>query len=130
MRPGYVFMQWRRSTGFFLASGAAGEFVVVATPGFAVLLRHPEKHRGQPYPVLPQYEPLMDVVLLEPELFDRFWKPHRNILLLEVADRIDTQEPSLSFFRNKYSRGQIYMVAKAKSHAGLAEAIGERGNKW
>ena len=111
--------------------GAAGELVVVATPEVweSVAGDTLRSIMGQPYPVLPQYEPLMDVVHLEPELFDRFWKPHRNILLLEVADRIDTQEPSLSFFRNKYSRGQIYMVAKAKSHAGLAKAIAERGNE-
>ena len=101
--------------------GAAGELVVVAE---TAVWEGPagdtiQAIMGQSYPVLPQHEPLMDVVHLEPGLFDRFWKPHRNILVLEIADRIDTQEPSLQFFRNKYSRGQIYMVAKAKS----AEAL-------
>ena len=71
----------------------------------------------------------MDVVHLEPGLFDRFWKPHRNILVLEIADRIDTQEPSLQFFRNKYSRGQIYMVAKAKSAEALTRVLGARGGE-
>ena len=111
--------------------GAAGELVVVATtevwegPAGDTL----QAILGQPYPVLPQYEPLMDVVHLEPTLFDRFWKPHRNILVLEVADRIDTQEPSLKFFRNKYSRGQIYMVAKAKSPEALTQILGARGGE-
>jgi hypothetical protein len=111
--------------------GAAGELVVVATtevwegPAGDTL----QAIMGQPYPVLPQYEPLMDVVHLEPTLFDRFWKPHRNILVLEVADRIDTQEPSLKFFRNKYSRGQIYMVAKAKSPEGLTQMLSARGGE-
>ena len=111
--------------------GAAGELVVVATPE---VWEGPagdtlQALMGQPYPVLPQYEPMMDVVHLEPELFDRFWKPHRNILVMEVADRVDTQEPSLSFFRNKYSRGQIYMVAKARTAEALAEVMLSRGNE-
>ena len=105
--------------------GAAGELVVVAPPevwagpaGDTI-----QALMGQPYPVLPQYEPLMDVVHLEPALFDRFWKPHRNILVLEVADRVDTQEPSFTFYRNKYSRGQIYMVAKARTAEALSEVL-------
>ena len=111
--------------------GAAGELVVVAETNVwtGPVGDTIQAIMGQPYPVLPQYEPLMDVVHLEPSLFDRFWKPHRNILVLEVADRIDTQEPSLQFFRNKYSRGQIYMVAKAKSPEALTQILGARGGE-
>ena len=72
---------------------------------------------------------MMDVVHLEPEMFDRFWKPHRNILVLELADRVDTQTPSLTFFRNKYSRGQVYMVAKARTEGELAEVVASRGGE-
>jgi hypothetical protein len=71
----------------------------------------------------------MDVLHLEPELFDRFWKPHRNILMLEVADRVDTQTPSFAFYRNKYSRGQIYMVAKARTAEALAEVLASRSGE-
>ena len=53
----------------------------------------------QPLPVLPQYEPWFDLVHLEPESFDRFWKPHRNIIVLELADRVDTQTPEVKIFR-------------------------------
>ena len=101
--------------------GAAGELVVVAdvdvwsgAAGDTL-----QAVMAQPYPVLPQYEPLMDVVHLEPELFDRFWKPHRNILVLEVADRIDTQEPNFTFYRNKYSRGQVYMGGQGALSRGV-----------
>lgn len=111
--------------------GAAGELVVVAPQDVweSVAGDTVQAMLGQPYPVLPQYEPLMDVVHLEPELFDRFWKPHRNILVLEVADRVDTQEPSFAFFRNKYSRGQIYLVAKARNAEALANVLGSRGDE-
>ena len=111
--------------------GAAGELVVVAeldvwngAAGDTL-----QAVMAQPYPVLPQYEPLMDVVHLEPELFDRFWKPHRNILILQVADRIDTQEPTFTFYRNKYSRGQVYMVAKARTSEALAEVVASRAGE-
>ena len=111
--------------------GAAGELLVVATPE---VWKGPagdtlQALMSQPYPVLPQYEPLMDVIHLEPDLFDRFWKPHRNILVLELADRVDTQEPSLTFYRNKYSRGQIYMVAKARTAEALTEVLLSRGGE-
>ena len=111
--------------------GAAGELLVVATPE---VWKGPagdtlQALMSQPYPVLPQYEPLMDVIHLEPDLFDRFWKPHRNILVLELADRVDTQEPSLTFYRNKYSRGQIYMVAKARTAESLTEVLLSRGGE-
>lgn len=111
--------------------GAAGELVVVATPEVwnGAAGDSLQALFNQPYPVLPQYEPLMDVVHLEPALFDRFWKPHRNILILEVADRVDTQVPSLVFYRNKYSRGQIYMVAKARTAEDLAEVVRERSGE-
>ena len=49
--------------------------------------------------------------------------------MLEVADRVDTQEPSLTFYRNKYSRGQIYMVAKARTAEALAEVLLSRGGE-
>ena len=111
--------------------GAAGELLVVATPE---VWKGPagdtlQALMSRPYPVLPQYEPLMDVIHLEPDLFDRFWKPHRNILVLELADRVDTQEPSLTFYRNKYSRGQIYMVAKARTAESLTEVLLSRGGE-
>ena len=109
--------------------GAAGELVVVAPmdvwngPAGDTLRAWMER----PYPVLPQYEPTMDVMHLEPEVFDRFWKPHRNILVLEVADRVDTQEPSLTMYRDKYSRGQIYMVGKGRTAQALARVLDARG---
>ena len=111
--------------------GAAGEIVVVAEPGIwaGVAGDTLQAIMAQPYPVLPQYEPMMDVVHLEPEMFDRFWKPHRNILVLEVADRVDTQTPTLTFFKNKYSRGQVYMVAKARTEGELAEVVASRGGE-
>lgn len=86
----------------------------------------------QPYTVLPQqhletYEPLFDVVHKTEDEFNKFWKPHRNIIKLEVADRQDTQEPSVGFYKNKYASGQKFIVGKARTASALAEALSERG---
>jgi hypothetical protein len=84
---------------------------------------------GQPFPVLPQYEPWFDLVHLTPESFDRFWKPHRNIIDLDLADRVDTQSPSVSIYKEKYSRDQIYIKGAARTAEGLALALNDRGDE-
>jgi hypothetical protein len=83
----------------------------------------------QPFPVLPQYEPWFDLVHLEPESFDRFWKPHRNIIVLELADRVDTQTPNVNLYKEKYAREQLYVVGKARDVKGLAQALAERSQE-
>lgn len=81
----------------------------------------------QPFPVLPQFEPWFDLVHLTPASFDRFWKPHRNIITLELADRVDTQTAQVAIYRDKYARHQIFVEGKARTMTGLAEALRERG---
>ena len=109
--------------------GAVGELVVVADDEVwqGAVGDTIRALMAQPYAVLPQLEPMMDVVHLTPDMFDRFWKPHRNILIVDIADRVDTQTPSLELYKNKYSRGQVYMVAKGMSDEAVVEAIGARG---
>ena len=111
--------------------GASGEIVVVCensvwSGAVGDTLR---SIFGKPFPVLPQYEPWFDLVHLTPESFDRFWKPHRNIIDLELADRVDTQVPSVSIYREKYARNQIYIEGAARTSVGLALALAEREEK-
>lgn len=107
--------------------GAAGEVVVVCDEVIwngevGDSLRSIFDH---PFPVLPQYEPWFKLVHLEPEAFDRFWKPHRNIVVLELADRVDTQAPQVSIYKEKYSRDQIYVTGAARRAADLAKALSD-----
>ena len=88
----------------------------------------------KPYAVLPQmhtetYEPMFDVVHKNRFDFSKFWKPHRNIIDVEIADRVDTQKPSVGFYKEKYSQGQIYILAKARTQRELAEKFSERANE-
>ena len=78
---------------------------------------------GNPVRVLPQYEPRFDVIRLDPEEFDRFWKPHRNLVVFDIADRIDTQAPKMTVFRNRYAKGQIYAEVKGRNVAGAIAAL-------
>lgn len=110
--------------------GAAGELLVV--------MDYPDAEASQPlidsllavfehpYGVLPQLEPSFDVMVLARAEFDRFWKPHRNVLDVVIADRVDTQEPSVKMIRNKYARGQVYIRAMSKSPRDLAELLSKR----
>lgn len=77
----------------------------------------------RPVRVLPQYEPRFDVVRLDPSEFDRFWKPHRNLVVFDVADRIDTQEPQMRVMRSRFSKGQIYVEVKARTAQAAAALL-------
>lgn len=105
--------------------GPSGEVVMVASESVwnravgaavdSVFLR--------PVRVLPQYEPRFDVIRLDPEEFDRFWKPHRNLVVFDIADRIDTQEPSMRVMRSRWAKGQIYVEIKARTAQAAADLL-------
>lgn len=111
--------------------GPPGELLIVASDrvwngpvGKAI-----EELVDRPYPVLPQAESYFDLVILDPQHFDKFWKPHRNIIVIDIGDRIDTQDPKVEFYKNRYSQGQIFIEAKGKTPAAVAEAISNRGEE-
>ena len=81
----------------------------------------------KPYAVLPQmqlevYEPMFDVVHKTYEEFNKFWKPHRNLIFWKsLIERI--LKPSLNFFKDvmlkakptsKPARGQRFSPAISK----------------
>lgn len=85
---------------------------------------------GYPVRVLPQFEPRFDVIRLDPTEFDRFWKPHRNLVVFDIADRIDTQEPRLTVYKERYAKGQVYAEVKARNAAGAVEALLSGDGGW
>ena len=109
--------------------GASGEIVIVCenTVWSGAVGDTLRSIFGQPFPVLPQYEPWFDLVHLTPESFYRFWKPHRNIIDLELADRVDTQTAKVSIYREKYARNQIYIEGTARTSDALAKYLADRG---
>lgn len=111
--------------------GPAGQVLVVCDPAMwsGPIEYVVDSLLTQSYPVLPRVEAQFDIELLDPREYDRFWKPHRNILFIEVADRLDTKDPSLKFYRNRHANGQVYMEAKGKTKEIVAETIKARGNE-
>lgn len=111
--------------------GPVGEMVVVLPQKYwdGAIVDAIRSVTDKPYELLPQAENSVDVALLDPSEFDRFWKPHRNVLMVDLADRIDTQEPSLKVYRNKYASDQIYAEAKGKTPADIAEVIRKQGEQ-
>ncbi|MAO46725.1 MAG: hypothetical protein CL823_06195 [Crocinitomicaceae bacterium] len=88
----------------------------------------------KPYPVLPQmhletYEPMFDLVHKTPPEFNKFWKPHRNIVFLEIADTEKTRTPSLEIYKQRYAMGQAYIEGKARTSQELAVLISERAHE-
>lgn len=109
------------------AVGASGDIVVVmdkphweSLPGEAV-----REAFGRSYDLLPQAEGVLSIQFITHSDFDRFWKPHRNVLFCDLEDRIDTQEPSTTMIREKYAKGQIYAHVKAKNYSGFLETFKE-----
>lgn len=111
--------------------GPAGELLVVATEqqwkgAIGAAIREVVQ---RPYPVLPQAEDMFDLIQIDPVDFDKFWRPHRNVLVVEVADRVDTQDPTVKFYKERYSQEQIYIEAKGKTPDAVASAIIDRGDE-
>ena len=77
----------------------------------------------RPVRVLPQYEPRFDIIRLDPKEFDRFWKPHRNLVVFDIADRVDTQKPSMRVMRDRFAKGQIYVEIKARTARAAADLL-------
>ena len=109
------------------AVGASGDIVVVmdkphweSLPGEAV-----REAFGRSYDLLPQPEGVLSIQFITHSEFDRFWKPHRNVLFCDLEDRIDTKEPSLTLIRQKYAKGQIYAHVKAKNYSGFVKTFNE-----
>jgi hypothetical protein len=105
--------------------GPSGELVVVCsdTEWYGPVGKRIREIFEDPFPLLPQLEPSFDLHHLDREAFDRFWKPHRNVLVVDIGDRIDTQTPSVAIYRDKYANGQLYVHAKARSEDALAAAL-------
>tara|TARA_Y100000739_G_C20581476_1_gene453057 strand:+ start:540 stop:1580 length:1041 start_codon:yes stop_codon:yes gene_type:complete len=113
--------------------GSRGEVLVVCSDGVwagevGASLRSALQ---MPYPVLPQmqmenYEPMFDLVHKPLEDFNKFWKPHRNVIIIDIADRKDIKEPSFKFYKDRYATGQTFIEGKARTQHELALIISDR----
>lgn len=109
--------------------GLAGEILVVMDKNYwdseaGKLVRN---KIYSPIPGMPQAEVSFDIAHTDPEFFDRFNKPHRNILFIEIQDNINYKVPVTKVVKEKYSKDQIIVEMYAKSEQAFME---EFSLKW
>jgi hypothetical protein len=110
--------------------GPAGEVVIVAEQHTWTQIQGAvEEIMERPALVLPQYEPRFDIKHLTTKEFNRFWKPHRNLIVFDIADRVDTQTPAMIIGKEKYAKDQVYTVVKARTAKAAAAVFVERGDE-
>lgn len=101
MLPGYV--------------GKAGEVTVIMDDQYwngragAVV----KEFLATPVPGLPQYEPMFDLQRYRHEDFDKFIKPSRNILFVDIRDNINYKDPKVQVIREQFAKDQIVVSCTA-----------------
>ncbi|MGB0422922.1 MAG: DUF4837 family protein, partial [Flavobacteriales bacterium] len=117
----FVSCQEAVAPGTYLPSfvGASGEVVVVmdkhlwnGVPGETIRAAF-----NKSYPVLPQSEPLFSIQWITEREFDKFWKPHRNIIHVTMENKPETEEPTTLMLTNKHAKEQVFIEILCKDNA-------------
>ncbi|MCE2494973.1 MAG: DUF4837 family protein [Flavobacteriales bacterium] len=106
------------------STGRLGELAVVMPESWwqdtaGAAFRH---YFGSKYPGLPQVESRFTLVHIPPSAYNRLFKTHRNLVLVEQED-----SAGVGFEFNRYATGQLVMALEASSALEFAELLKERG---
>lgn len=104
-------------------SGRSGEVLVVADKECW------ENHAGAlirqmmstPYPQLPQFEPVFDIVPIPESSFTDFLLQHRNVMIAEVSENY--QEASMVIERDRYADSQIIVRLRAADDSSMTRLL-------
>lgn len=83
---------------------------------------------GRPVEILPQNEPMQDIMFTTHKHFTSMYRSLRNILYVSIDHTMYTQ-PSVGVSRNDYAEGQIIMHAKAESVESMYKLLRIRGEQ-
>lgn len=83
---------------------------------------------GKPVFVLPQKEPMQDLMYTPVGNFSSMFRSLRNILFVSIDPKMYTQ-PSVSIVRDHYATGQLLIHAKAESLASFYRLLRVRGEQ-
>ena len=107
--------------------GASGDIVVVmpekywgAAPGDSI-----RSAFERSYPLLPQAESSLSIQYVKPKDFDRFWKPHRNVLYVDLDPRLDAVNGSIKIKKSVHAKGQLYAEIAAKTPEAFFKTFSE-----
>jgi hypothetical protein len=73
------------------------------------------------YDLLPQHEPCFDLKHQDPPTYGRFFREHRNVLMVLIEDHIDSQVASTNEILNKHSKNQRIVEVRAKNTSDFLE---------
>lgn len=116
----------KRSTGGVKpkSTGKLGEMVVVMPESWwqdtaGAAFRY---YFESEYPGLPQVESRFTVVHIPPSAYNRLFKTHRNLVLVEQED-----SAAIGYEYNRFASGQLVMGIEASNPAELAQLLRESG---
>lgn len=82
---------------------------------------------SKPYEMLPQYEPVFDVVHVTFESFKDFFRLHRNILIAEINP--ETSEAGMLLQKDQPVTSQLVITIQAGSDSAFTEILAENGEE-
>lgn len=108
------------------STGKLGELVVVMPESWwqdtaGAAFRY---YFSSEYPGLPQIESRFTVVHIPPKAYNRLFKTHRNLVLVEQED-----SAGIGFVKDRFATGQLVMALEANSPMELAELLKKNGDK-
>jgi len=78
------------------------------------------------HPLLPQDEPLFDLINIPYSAFSKIFKTHRNIVLTKIDKSY--KEPKILIQRNTWAKPQLVVNVLAKDDSTMAQLIREKGH--
>ncbi len=105
------------------ASGRAGELLAIMEPGLwngAVGETFQEVFRA-PVPMLPQAEPMFNVVFIPRREFSKVFETHRHIFFIELDQALSS--PTIEFSRDVWSYPQMVVRVKGPDQASILRIL-------
>ena len=76
---------------------------------------------------LPQPEPMFDLINITPSAFTKLFKPHRNIVIVDISSKYS--EPNISVKKDVFAKPQIVINLTSPDKGKLATYISENKDK-
>ena len=98
-------------------AGKSGELIVVVDQHYwdSEVGQQVKEMLTTPQYGLPQAEPLFNVQQLTHKNFGKLFKPHRNILLIEIKDFAEADKETIEFNKSVWANGQLVISIQASS---------------
>ncbi len=123
----------QKNTGGLLPSitGKSGEIVIVISPAYwdSAIGDTLRKIFTQPYPSLPQGEPLFTIAHIARTDFNYVFKTHRNLIFIDINKTIPVDSTQIIIKKDVWAKGQLIFDCKAHSDTAMAKAISEQRDK-